>query len=249
MRILVCIKQIPDAESRPVITPDRKWAEYGSQTAYRINRFDEHAIEEALSIKDSHPGTVVDVLSIGPEIEMGADGGMHIHLDDTGYTSPSLKARLIANYCSCAKYDLIITGVMSEDMMSGQTGPMTAALLGYPSAAGIMKLEVDASEMKIRVTRELDGSSTSSMDITLPALITVQSGINRPRYPSLTNVMRARTAAITEITPPDKKTPGRHEAVSRILDAKPQRAAAVLQGTITEKAETLWQILHKKSLI
>ncbi|HPS57492.1 MAG TPA: electron transfer flavoprotein subunit beta/FixA family protein [Spirochaetota bacterium] len=258
MRILVCIKQLADAESKPVINRNGTWAEYGEHTAFRINRFDEHAIEEALRIKESYPGTEVDILSVGPGrvehavrrgIEMGADSGIHIYLDENAYISPSLKAHLITAFCSSMRYDLIITGVMSEDMMSGQTGPMVAALLGYPSAAGVIKLEIDPVNMMIHVVRELDGSSECSMDLRLPALVTLQSGINRPRYPSLSNVMRAKTAVITEIRSHDKIRPGHYESVIKVLDARPQRAGTVLQGTIKEKAESLWQILHKKSLI
>lgn len=258
MRILVCIKQLADAESKPLLNTEGTWAEYGNNTAYRINRFDEHAIEEALRIKENHPGTEVDVLSIGPErvktairrgIEMGADTGIHIFLDAPGYISPSVKARMIVNFCTGMRYDLIITGVMSEDMMSGQTGPMTAALLRYPSAAGVIKMEAYPAEKMIHVVRELDGTSVCSMDIRLPALVTVQSGINRPRYPSLSNVMRAKTAVITEIRSMGKAVPGGFESVNRVLDARPQREGRVLDGTITDKAEALWQILHKKSLI
>ncbi|HQO40178.1 MAG TPA: electron transfer flavoprotein subunit beta/FixA family protein [Spirochaetota bacterium] len=258
MRILVCIKQIADAESRPIITGNGSWAEYGNKTAYRLNRFDEHAIEEALLLKNADPGTEVDILSIGPErvktavrrgIEMGADRGVHINLEEKGYTSPLLKAGLIATYCKSAKYDLIITGVMSEDMMSGQTGPMIAALLGYPSAAGIIGLALNRSKYSISVRRELDGASACSMTIKLPALVTVQSGINRPRYPSLSNVMRAKTAVIEEIDQREKTTPALCENVHSVIETKQQRAGLVLCGTTTEKAEALWQMLHKKSLI
>lgn len=258
MRILVCIKQLADPESKPVISADGRWAEYDGRTAWRINRFDEHAIEEALQIKETIPGTEVDILSVGPErvktavrrgIEMGADRGIHIYLEDSGYTSPSVKAHLIADYCSCMRYDLILTGVMSEDMMSGQTGPMLAALLGCPSASGVMKLVPDAENMKVHVVRELDGLSTASMDMMLPALVTVQSGINRPRYPSLSNVMRAKTAVITEIRSCAGITAQKYETAEAVLDARPERSGKILQGTPADKAEELWQILHKKSLI
>lgn len=258
MRILVCIKQIADTESKPVINGSGTWAEYGEKTAYRINPFDEHAIEEALLIKETLPGTEVDILSVGTErvktavrrgIEMGADRGIHIYHEETGYISPSTKARLISGYCSSTHYDLIITGVMSEDMMSGQTGPMLAALLGYPSASGIIKLQADPAGVKINVVRELDGSSTCSMDIRLPALVTVQSGINRPRYPSLTNVMRAKTAEINTVIPAETAIPGNSENVYRVKETRADRAGTILQGTTAEKAEALWQILHRQSLI
>ena len=233
MNILVCIKQVADSETKPVITEDGKWAAYGENAAYRINRFDEHAIEEAIKIKESLPGTEVDILSVGPErvknairrgLEMGADRGIHIHLEDRGYASPLLKARLITNFCASIRYDLIITGIMSEDMMSGQTGLMVAALLDYPSAAGVMKLEVNPVLMEARIERELEASAACSMKLKLPALVTVQSGINRPRYPSLSNVMKARTAVITEIKSRENINKGGYESVTRVMNTRPQRA-------------------------
>lgn len=258
MRILVCIKQVADAESRPVISEDGSWASYGEDSAWKINRFDEHAVEEALLIREKNPGTEIDILSIGPErsknairrcLEMGADSGFLLFLDNAGYTSPSLKARLISDFSRTMNYDLILTGVMSEDMMSGQTGPMIAALLGIPSATSVIALNVDTVNKTLDATRELDGGGRSAVRLTMPALVTVQSGINRPRYPSLSNVMRAKTAVITEIRSSKKLAGASYETVKSVTGAGPGKSGMVLTGTTAEKARALWQALHKKSLI
>jgi len=258
MKILVCIKQVPDAESRPMINQGRTWAGYAEKTTYWINRFDEHAVEEALRIREMIPGTKIDIVSIGPErvksaikrcIEMGADQGFHLYDDTMDYLSPSLKSQLIVDFCHNREYDLILTGVMSEDIMSGQTGPMIAARLGISSATSVMKLEVNAARRCIRVERELDSGRRCSMDLALPALAAVQSGINRPRYPSLSNVMRAKNAEITEIKcTAGLPAPG-YETVERIQDIGSVRAGLRLEGTTEEKASKLWQMLHEKSLI
>ncbi len=258
MNILVCIKQVPDQESRLLVNQEKTWATYGENTSYWINRYDEHAVEEALQIKAMIPGTVIDIVSIGPErvkaaikrcIEMGADQGFHLVDDHEDYVSPSLKSHLIAEFCRNRKYDLILTGVMSEDMMSGQTGPMLAARLGIPSATSVMKLEVNAVRGCIQVERELDSGHRCNMELALPALVAVQSGINRPRYPSFSNVMRAKKVEIMEI----KSTVGlpvtKCETVQKILDTGADRAGLKLAGTTAEKALELWQILHEKSLI
>ncbi|MGE5371174.1 MAG: electron transfer flavoprotein subunit beta/FixA family protein [Solirubrobacterales bacterium] len=258
MKILVCIKQVADQESRPAVNPEKTWAGYAENASYWINRYDEHAVEEALRIREMIPGTVIDVVSIGPErvksairrcLEMGADQGFHLIHDCDGYVSPSLKSRLIAEFCHDKVYDLILTGVMSEDMMSGQTGPMIAARLGVVSATAVIKLAVNADERHIRVERELDSGSRCSMDLALPALAAVQSGINRPRYPSLSNVLRAKYAEITEIACAAGLSAGSCEGVESIQDAGSDRAGMRLEGTTAEKAAALWQMLHEKSLI
>lgn len=258
MKILVCIKQVPDQESRPMVNEGKTWAVYSENTSYWINRFDEHAVEEALRIRDMIPGTMIDILSIGPArvtsaikrcIEMGADQGFHFYYDGEDYLSPSVKSRLIAEFCSNMDYDLILTGVMSEDMMSGQTGPMIAARLGLPSATSVISLEVNTAARCIRVERELDSGHRCSMDLTLPALVAVQSGINRPRYPSLSNVMRAKNALITEFRCAAGVSVEKYETVDKIQDAGSDRAGIRLEGTSAEKAAALWQMLHEKSLI
>lgn len=258
MKILVCIKQVPDQESRPMVNEKRTWAEYGEKTAYWINRYDEHAVEEALRIREKFPETVVDIVSVGPQrvtsaikrcIEMGADRGFHLYYDDAEYVSPSIKSHLIAEFCINMKYDLILTGVMSEDMMSGQTGPIIAARLGIPSATSVIQLQVNMPQRYLRVERELDSGHRCSIDLTLPALAAVQSGINRPRYPSLSNVMRAKNVEIKEIRYSSMLTMERCETVEKIQDTGSDRAGIRLEGTTAEKAAMLWQMLHEKSLL
>lgn len=258
MKILVCIKQVADQESRATVNPEKTWAEYDENTSYWINRFDEHAVEEALRIREMIPDTAIDIVSIGPErvisaikrcLEMGADRGFHLYFGNTDYVTPSIKSRLIAEFCIAHDYDLILTGVMSEDMMSGQTGPMIAARLGIPSATSVIKLEVNAAKSGIRVERELDSGTRCSMDLALPALVAVQSGINRPRYPALSHVMRAKNAEITKISYDVGISFTRYESVEKIEYAGSVRAGKRLEGTTAEKASALWQILHEKSLL
>ncbi len=258
MKILVCIKQVPDQESRLTVDPEKAWAGYAENASYWINRYDEHAVEAALQIREKLPGTVIDIVSIGPArvktairrcMEMGADQGFHLRYDREDYLSPSIKSRLIAEFCQDRDYDLILTGVMSEDMMSGQTGPMTAARLVMPSAASVMKLEVDLQKQCLQLERELDAGHRCSMELTLPALAAVQSGINRPRYPSLSNVMRAKNTEIAEISCADSLLDAKYETVEKIQEAGSDRASIRLEGTTAEKAAALWQLLHERSLI
>ncbi len=258
MKILVCIKQVADQEAKFNIKENKAWLTYDVKTSYWINRYDEHAIEAALQIKERIPDSSVDIISIGPErvqsairrgLEMGADAGFHLPYNKEAYISPALKSRLLAGFASEQAYDLILTGVMSEDMMSGQTGPMLAARLNIPSATSVMGMEVDVKTGSIHVERELDSGRRSKMDLTLPALIAVQSGINRPRYPSFSNVMRAKNTQIIELEDVDTSLAHNYERVKEIIDIKSDRAGIRLEGTREEKARELRQILYEKSLL
>ena len=180
---------------------------------------------------------------------MGADRGFHLRHDSEGYLSPTVKSQLIAGFCQEREYDLILTGIMSEDMMSGQTGPMIAARLGIPSASSVMKLEILTETGSIAVERELDGGHRSSMVLALPALAAVQSGINRPRYPSLSNVLRAKNAEIREIKSNIDHNTLKYENVAKVFAAGSERAGIRLEGSTAEKATALWQLLHEKSLL
>ncbi len=258
MKILVCIKQVAEQEADLILDTNKTWARYDEKTSYWINRYDEYAVEAALLIKEQIPDTSIDIVSIGPRrvqkavrrcMEMGADHGFHIYLDKTGYISPAIKSRLLAEFASKRNYDLIITGIMSEDMMSGQTGPMLAARLEIPSATAVIEIDIQPEEKTIGIQRELDSGHRSKMNLTLPALIAVQSGINRPRYPSFSNLMRAKKTKITEISDYNNIPAYNYEKVREIIAIKSDRAGIRLQGTSEEKAEELWLMLYEKSLI
>jgi len=255
MRILVCIKQVPDTEANPEIRGDSLWIKE-ENVAFRMNRYDEYALEEALLIKESIPGTTVDVITAGPErassvlikgLEKGADNAVHIKC--SGYPiNAADTAFLIYNYASDKKYDIIFAGVMSEDAMQCTTGPMIASLLSIPFAVSIIKTSIDYNDKTITVESELEGGSIEIIKLSMPCLITVQSGINQPRYPSLSGKMRARgmrpETIETEfsVTSLSKKTYTLCYPDSGIK-------GATITGTLEEKADKLIIVLHEKGLL
>ncbi len=247
MNILVCIKQIlsPEAgdaagssdaeirendlaagneQSRPVAGqayPDRCW---------RMNPYDEHALEEALRIRERCAEVTIDVLSVGPDrcrrvlrrgLELGADRAVQLRLAPPADGSENTVASRVSNppypgrtflmtpYETAAAiaayladrppYDLILTGVMAEDGMQGQTGQLLAELLGIPCATAVVNERLLSPRGPIYVEREEDGGDRTAWEIDLPALLTIQSGINRPRYPALSHVLRARTQEIIQV--------------------------------------------------
>jgi len=257
MKILVCIKQVPESNNSFIINDSHEWIRM-EPLSYKMNRFDESALEEALLIKDGDKSAGIDVLSAGPEtskdiirraLGMGADSGVHILLDADGYVSPFLTGSYIASYIKENYYDLVFTGAMSEDYMQSQVGPLAAEMTGLPCVSFVVKQEISPDKKSIYVERELDGGLIESFDIKLPALITIQCGINKPRYPSLSNMLRANR---TEIMTIDSDLPGKNDPKQinlRMTIPEKRREGYVLSGSVQEKAAELIRILSQKSFI
>ncbi|MCL2154332.1 MAG: electron transfer flavoprotein subunit beta/FixA family protein [Leptospirales bacterium] len=257
MKILVCIKQIADPDSEIRINNTSTWIDDCKNTLFRINRYDEYALEEALLIKDKYKDTIIDIVSVGPErmsstvkksLEKGVSKGIHIRCNKE-YISAAETASLIAEYAKDKDYDIIFTGVMSEDLMQGQVGPMIAACLSIPCAVSVIGSELNSDFSRITVLSELEGGVTEHIDVTLPCLITVQSGVNRPRYPSLSNVMAARTMSIITI---DSNTINNMNYSDDTISLEYPIVASkgvVIAGNIEEKAERFLNILHEKGLL
>ncbi len=258
MKILVCIKQVADSSDTDQIDERTGHLCYAANTAFRVNRFDEFALEEALLIKEKFPGTLVDALSVGPgrvsatvqrAMGMGADHGIHILDEADGYRSPFIVASLMAACVRARNYDLIMTGVMAEDTMASQTGQLIAALLDLPCASSVIKEEVLAEREQIAVEREVEGGSRERVKLKLPAVLTIQPGINFPRYPSFSKVMRARTYAQEIIRTEDLAIGEPRESCcrARVPDAPSQKV--FIEGSPREKAQKVVCILHEKSLL
>lgn len=257
MKMLVCVKQVPESDSSFIIGDSRDWIRRET-FSYKMNRFDESALEEALSIKDRDKSVEIDVLSVGPEnskdalvraLGMGADAGIHISQNPGGYVSPFLTASCIASYIKENRYDLVLAGAVSEDYMQGQVGPLAAEMAGLPCVSFVVKQEISPDRKSIYVERELDGGLVESFELTLPALITIQGGINKPRYPSLSNVLRANRAETRTINSDlyTKSVPGQRNL--RLTIPEKRREGYVLSGSVHEKAAELIRILSQKSFI
>ena len=258
MKILVCVKQVPDSESPISIDESGGWIREDSIAEFRMNRLDEYAVEEALLIKEAFADTRIDVITVGPErceevvrraIGMGADSGIHLRDPYEGYQSAFEVAARLANFANGKKYALILTGAMSEDAMQGQVGPMLAARLDYPWATSVIFEKISADRKTIYVEREIESGHRHALELNLPAVVTIQSGINTPRWPSLSNLLRANSQELETISADD-------QAESQIVDELVQvtyplksRAGLFLSGATGEKAAGLLSILDQKSLL
>jgi electron transfer flavoprotein beta subunit len=197
MKIVVCLKQVPDMESKFKIV-DNKVDE--GQIAFKINDFDNYAVEAALQLREKLGGEVV-IVSVGPDraakdirqaFAMGADWG--IHVVDAAISSGDnfvIASALQKAIESVGGADLILTGVQAEDDQSAVTGVMVADLLGMPHCTNVVKLE-SADGKAFNLNRELEGGLNEVLEITAPAVLSIQSGINEPRYPTLPGIMKAK---------------------------------------------------------
>ncbi len=255
MNILVLIKQVPQTEAATDISPSGDFIERSTVTLYKMNRFDEYALEEALRIKESHSGVHVDVMTLGPDrakevirraYGMGADNGFHILAADNEYLDPSAVAELLAREAAKGSYDLIFCGVMSEDMMQSQTGQMTAENLGLPCVSSAVSVSVDEGAKSLRVKRELEGGVRHDITVSMPCLLTIQAGINTPRYPSLSKVLRA---ADKEVLTVDGQGASPRQVCSAIRHPEKQRAGVVVEGGRTEKVRELYRVLRQKNIL
>lgn len=179
-----------------------------SQQTGEIGRFDAIALEEALRLKEvsmDEESTRVDVVTLGADSDdtilrralgMGAQNAARICSEDNVYLSSIKTAAILAAMAELHEYDLILTGVMSEDMMAGQVGPMMARMLNLPCAAGVVKLDRSGRADCFQVEREMENGCRDCLEIQMPCVLTVQAGVNPPRYPSLSRMLAAKSKMI-----------------------------------------------------
>lgn len=258
MKILTCIKQVPDSGETLEINPQTGRIAYKPLTVFRMNRFDEFALEEALLIRERLEGSEVHAVSVGPErvgttirraLEMGADHGIHILTPADDYLCPFTVASLLASRIRSGEYDVIMTGVMAEDDMEGQTGQILAALLDLPCASSVIRTRVEQGPREIAVEREIEGGRRLSVLMEIPAVLTIQPGINTPRYPSLSHVMRARRQPIETIPVDVGSLPEPQVVLAGISLPDTSSQGVFLQGSAREKAREMTRVLHEKSII
>jgi len=205
MKIAVLIKQVPGAESPLQISSDQKWVDE-SAVAYVMNESDNYALEEALQIKEAHGEGEVVAVSLGPDrvqktvreaLAKGADRAIHIKMDTVEAIDPLVTAGYLKNPLEEENFDLIFTGLQSDDLGMGQTGVILGEMLGMTTASLVMATEVSAGNIKVK--RELEAGWFQWVSLSLPASITIQSGLNTPRYPSLKGIMGAKKKEIKVI--------------------------------------------------
>ena len=247
MKILVCIKSVPDpATTFRINAAGAGYDESG--VVFGVNEYDLCAVEEAVRIKERLRDVEIFAITVGPPraeaalrkaMTLGADRGLRIDASDQPAGDALAVASLIAAWAKDQNFNLIFSGVMSQDLQRGQTGPMLAQLLGLPCAATVIAVNLAEDRQSLTCERELEGGLRERIELPLPALLTIQSGINTPRYASLTNVLRVRQLAIPSL-PAASLGPVR-KAENLLRAFLPERSAACefLEGDLDGIAEQL----------
>ena len=242
MKIAVLIKQVPGAESPLQISSDQKWVDE-SAVAYVMNESDNYALEEALQIKEAHGEGEVVAVSLGPErvqktvreaLAKGADRAIHIKMDTVEEIDPLVTAGHIKNPLEEENFDLIFTGLQSDDLGMGQTGVILGEMLGMTTASLVMATEVSAGNIKVK--RELEAGWFQWVSLSLPASITIQSGLNTPRYPSLKGIMGAKKKEIKVIEGEGADT---GQSIVKMYLPQSEKQTVMIEGSADQVVEKL----------
>jgi len=242
MKIAVCIKQVVTREWQLRVNDSKTWIR-DQDASFELNEPDAYALEEALRLKEKHGGEVV-VCSAGPAraaqvireaLARGADRAIHVESDALATADASTVARALASAVRGEGFDLILTGLQSDDSGFGQVGVVLAEALGMPHATIIM--DVQKTDVGLRVKRELEGGWFQWVSLPLPALLTIQSGINQLRYATLKGIMAAKKKEIRKVAPE-----GAGEPSQRILSVHvPQKGkkTEMITGPAADAARQL----------
>jgi electron transfer flavoprotein beta subunit len=254
MKIVVCIKQVP-AKDAPLTITDGNWIRE-TDIGYGMNEPDSYALEEALRLKEKHSGEVIAV-SMGPErvkqtikeaLAKGADRGIHVADDKAHLLDPLGAAKSLAAAMEREKPDLILTGLQSDDQGFGQTGVLLAERLGLPHATIIMQIDVQGDHLRLK--RELEAGWFQWVELPLPSVLTIQSGINKVRYATLKGIMAAKKKEIVTIA---RESLGVvHEAtqrIERIYVPVKTKKTEFLTGTPKEVAAKLLEKLKHEARV
>ena len=249
MKIAVCIKRVPDMEVRFRIAPDgRAIDETGLK--FDMSDFDLYAVEAALQLKEKAGQGEVAIISLGPDavqetirkaMSMGADRGVELRASEIPVDGLSV-AHALAAELKGGGYDLILFGKKAIDSNEGVVGPMVAELLEMPCVTGISRLDIANGKGTAR--RELEGAS-ETVAFPLPAVLTVDEGMNQPRYPSLKGIMAAKKKPL-EVKPAQLTPP---QVTVTALELPAERAAGRIIGEGAAAVPELVRLLQTEAKV
>lgn len=262
MDIIVCVKHVPEtAEAELKIDQTGKSIEK-TGLVYDINEWDDYALEEAVRIKEKLGGTVT-AITIGSDdsdstlrkcLARGADKA--IRMTDPKFTNSDgyAIAKILHSVIKTLHYDLLLTGMQAGDDGNAMVGPILAEMLKIPHATMVKKLELGTGMAK--VNRELEGGLEEQLEVKLPALFSVQTGINEPRYVSIMGIrkamqkeIRVMTLTDTGLTENDVGEAGSWSKIDKLYVPPVEKQAEFIRGTPDEMAAKVAGILKAKGLI
>jgi electron transfer flavoprotein beta subunit len=245
MKIIVAIKQVPVRDSQLRVESAGRWIQE-ADLSFEINEPDAYALEEALQLKEKHGGEVV-ALCAGPAraaqtireaLAKGADRAIHIEEEYLNTLDTLGVAKLLAAAAKAENPDLFLTGLQSDDLGYGQTGVVVAELLGIPHSTIIMQVENQGSA--VRVKRELEDGWFQFISMPMPAVLTIQSGINKLRYATLMGIKKAKTKEIKRVTAADLGgVPASTAVIEKIYVPHKSKQSQIFEGDAKTAAAQL----------
>ncbi len=254
--IYVCVKQVPDTETKVKLTADSSWIETAG-IKWIVSSYDEFAIEEALRLKEKNAGSTVTAISAGPTravdairnaLAMGADNGIHIELPENADCFMSARA-LVEALKKEAKVDIIFTGKEAIDDGAAMTSQLVAEGLGLPCVTVALAAEYGTGVVKCK--REIEGGAFEMIEMQMPCLIAAQKGMNEPRYASLPNIMKAKKKEVKALKSAEL---GVSESDRKIRFKSfqlppPKQAGKKIAGDAQAQAKELVRLLHEEAKV
>ena len=262
MKIFTCIKYVPDTSEAEVKLNPEGTAVDSSRFSFDINDADNYAVEESVLIKEKQGGSVT-VVSIGPKqsevmirmaMAKGCDNAIRIEDERIAAHDPLMVARVIAGAIKGQDFDLVLTGCMANDYGQAVTGVALAEILGVPHAAYVNKVEIE--DGKVKAHRELEGGLMEVVELTIPAVLTIQTGINEPRYAPIRGIREAQKKELKVVNlddlgvaAGDVDADASQIILEKLYIPEVESKAEIIEGDPDEKAEKLASILVKGGLV
>ena len=260
MKILVAVKQVAALEEDFEIRADGKDVDEDFML-YDLNEWDDYSLEEAMKIKESSDTEVeVVVVSVGPDrvdeslrkcLAKGADRAIRVWDDSAEGSDAIVIGRILTEVIKKEAPDMVFAGVQSSDQAYASTGISVASYLNWPHAAVVADLQYKPGGNKAVVRRELEGGLLQEVEINCPAVLTIQLGINKPRYASLRGIKQAATKPIEEVSLADLSLTandvGAANSMSRVrrMYVPEKGRATMIEGTLAEQAAKIIQIINE----
>ncbi len=262
MDIVVCVKQVAQTSEAEIRIDESGKDIRKEDLVFDLNEADNYALEEALLIKEKFGG-IVTVITLGDKdsdrmlrtcLSKGADNA--IRLWDSGFQGSDgyATAKILASAIKKLKFDIILTGIQASDDGYAQVGVALAQILGIPHASMVTKLEIE--DGKARVERELESGLGEVVEVKLPALFTIQTGINEPRYGSVRGIkmalkkpIRVMDSSALGLAKDEVGESGSKTKVEKLFIPVIEKRAEIIQGDPNEVSEKLSKVLKERGLI
>ncbi len=262
MKIAVCVKRVPDVSEVDVRVDDTGLDVVGDRFAFTINEADNYALEEALLLKEDQDAEVT-LVTVGSSeaaevLRMGlAKGAVRgVRIDDAGLAgSDGLSlARVLAAFFKQEEFDFVFTGCIAQDVEDSQVGPALAAYLGWTHAAYAVNLDV--GDEKLVAKRELEGGFLDVTELARPCVVSIQTGGNTPRYASILGIKRAGSKPVDDfdaaglgLAAEDIGAAGSKTRLLKLYVPEVVSAAEMIEGSVSEKAARLADIMKERGLV